>query len=98
MRVDPSGSHVPLTAAAAQPPKSPAADAPAPSASPAAGSSAEYRPTADLTRLMEALRGYPENREATVAAVLARLAAGEFDTPKAAADTARAMLGSESGQ
>ena len=96
MRVDPSGSHVPLTAAA-PPPKSPSAEAPAAVGS-AAGSAAEYRPTADLTRLMEALRGYPENREATVAAVLARLAAGEFDTPKAAADTARAMLGSESGQ
>lgn len=88
MRVDPSGSHVPLTATgtAPAPSKTTTPDAPA------AGDS-QYKPTADLTRLMEALRGYPEKREATVAAVLARLAAGEFDTPQAAADTARAMLG-----
>jgi hypothetical protein len=88
MRVDPSGTHVPLTAAGAAP--RPAA---APSAeAPAAPAPTVFRPTTDLTRLMEALRGYPESREATVAAVLARLAAGEFDTPRAAADTARAML------
>lgn len=91
MRVDPSGSHVPLPPAAATPP---AAKAPAssetPAASPEAGS--HYKRTADLTRLMEALRGFPENRDKTVAGVLARLAAGEFDTPQAAADTARAML------
>ncbi|MBX9582083.1 MAG: hypothetical protein K2X87_17395 [Gemmataceae bacterium] len=91
MRVDPSGSHVPLTAAnaAPAPPKPAAPDAGAP-----AGAS-QFKPTADLTRLMEALRGYPEHREQTVAAVLARLAAGEFDTPQAAADTARAMMGGE---
>lgn len=94
MRVDPSGSHVPLSAATAPPPKSASTEAPAAS-NPATAGPAEYRPTADLTRLMEALRGYPEARQETVAAVLARLAAGEFDTPQAAADTARAMLGGE---
>ena len=89
MRVDPSGSHVPLPPAAATPAPSKAPSADAPATPPAS----QFKPTTDLTRLMEALRGYPEKREETVAAVLARLAAGEFDTPRAAADTARAMLG-----
>lgn len=93
MRVDPSGSHVPLPPAAATPAPSKAPGSSETPATPPAGS--EYKRTADLTRLMEALRGFPENRDKTVAGVLARLAAGEFDTPQAAADTARAMLGDQ---
>lgn len=88
MRVDPSGSHQPLPAAP------PAARKPTGSAASAADSKpGAFTPTADLAGLLSAVRDTPEVRAEVVAAAAARVAAGEFDTPEAAADTARAMLG-----
>jgi hypothetical protein len=51
-----------------------------------------FAPTGELARLIAIASSSPEVRTELVANVAARLAAGEFDTPQAAADTARAML------
>lgn len=45
-----------------------------------------------FTELLAALRALPDVRPEIVAAVTARLAAGELDSPQAAADTAEALL------
>lgn len=51
-----------------------------------------FAPTGELARLIAIASSAPEVRTDLVADVAKRLAAGEFDTPQAATDTARAML------
>jgi len=51
-----------------------------------------FQPTADLTKLLAAVRAAPDVRADAVASAAARLAAGAYDTPEAAGDAARAYL------
>jgi len=54
-----------------------------------------FQPTADLTKLLAAVRETPDVRADAVASAAARLAAGAYDTPEAAGDAARALLADE---
>ncbi len=90
MRVEPSG---------VQPqPTRPANSSPVRSAdkagdgAPAAAAAGGFEPTGELARLISIASNAPEVRADLVANVAQRLAAGEFDSPEAAAATARAML------
>jgi hypothetical protein len=49
----------------------------------------------ELTRLIDLVRQQPDVREDVLAAVRQRLAAGAYDTPEAADQTARAILGAD---
>lgn len=92
MRVDPSGSHTPITQTAANP-----AARPAGKGTSAAGSAPDtgaFTLTEELAGLLAAVRQAPEVRAAVVESVAARFAAGEFGTPEAAADAARNLLSS----
>jgi hypothetical protein len=91
MRVDPSG-NIPV-------PQTPAKAAPreAGKAAESAGSSSTpdleaFAPTGELAKLLEAVKQTPEVRTDVIESVAARLAAGEFNTPEAAGDAARALL------
>lgn len=90
MRVEPSGVQPqpsrPTSGAAVR-----SADKAGEGAAPAAAAGG-FAPTAELARLIAIASSAPEVRTDLVADVAKRLAAGEFDTPQAAADTARAML------
>jgi hypothetical protein len=83
MRVEPSTGPTP-------PP--PAGPKPASRSSAPAAEAEEFAPTGELARLLEAVRGTPDVRADVVADVAARLAAGELDTPAAAAGAARGLL------
>ncbi|HEX4608164.1 MAG TPA: hypothetical protein VH092_08155 [Urbifossiella sp.] len=92
MRIEPSGVQ-PQQVRAQAGSQTRAADKPTDSAAaPAAAPAGGYAPTGELARLLGATKQSPDVRPDVVASVSARLAAGEFDTPGAAADTARAML------
>jgi hypothetical protein len=89
MRVEPSGVQPqPTRAATGSPVRS--SDKTGDTAAPAAAGG--FAPTGELARLIAIAGSAPEVRADLVANVAERLAAGEFDTPAAAADTARAML------
>ncbi|MBA4065272.1 MAG: hypothetical protein C0501_16485 [Isosphaera sp.] len=86
MRVVPSGGPTP------PPPPTPSTG-PRPAARATDPAEAEeFAPTGELARLLEAVRQAPDVRADVVADVAARLAAGELDTPAAAADAARGLL------
>ncbi len=88
MRIEPTGSP-PVAPKAANP-------TPRPAAPPASGSSegGAFAPSGDLAALLAAVRSTPDVRPDAVAAAGAQLAAGGLTTPQAAADTAKALLGS----
>jgi hypothetical protein len=52
-----------------------------------------FAPTGELAALLTAVSQSPDERADVIESVAARLAAGEFNTPEAAADAARNLLG-----
>jgi DNA-directed RNA polymerase sigma subunit (sigma70/sigma32) len=91
VNVSPSGTYQAVARPAVTP--APAADSGAGSPAPAAAGDAVFTQTDQLTKLLAAVREAPEVRADVVAAIAERLAAGEFDTPAAAAAAAQNLLG-----
>lgn len=91
MRIDPTGINPqPVRSSGSTPARG--ADRPADAAGPAATDPTSFTLTGDLARLLSAVRNAPEVRAEVVEATATKLAAGELDTPAAAADTARSVL------
>lgn len=89
MRIDPTGNPTPPAAA----PAARATSRPAEGTVSAGANGAEgFEVTGELASLLAAVRRAPEVRADVVAEIAARAAAGEFNTPEAAADAAKAML------
>jgi hypothetical protein len=89
MRIDPTGSPPVAPKAVGSTPRAAAR----PSDAPGATSEAEsFELTGELAAILAGVRQSPEVRAEVIESVAARLAAGELDTPEAAADTARALL------
>jgi hypothetical protein len=86
MRIDPLGTPPPLQ----KPTAGSAPRAAAPADAPAAETG--FAPTSELAALLMAVSQSPEVRADVIESVAARLVTGEFDTPQAAADAARALL------
>lgn len=91
MRVDSTNASpiLPKALGATPPPAARAGDTPG-----AVGESESFAPSADLAALLVAVRQSPEVRADVIESAAAKLAAGAFDTPEAAADAARALLDS----
>lgn len=94
MRIDPTGAQPSVPQAATTKPSTrPANPAPVPVAAP--GSSEEFALTGQLASLLSAVRQFPEVRPDVVAIAAARLAAGDFNTPQAAAAAAAAIVNAQ---
>ncbi len=88
MRIDPAGNFSPVT-------QSGVVGRPSTSTNQATAAPVEgevFAPTSELAQLLSAVRLSPEVRTEVIENVAARLAAGELDSPEAAAATARALL------
>jgi len=91
MKIDPNSGLPPISPATPERPERPSGDAQKGSVDVTA-----FLPTAVLTGLLTQLRGEPDVRDAVVAQARQRVAKGDLMTPAAAADTASAILGSQS--
>ncbi|SRR6266542_1464777 len=91
MRVDPLGTPPPLKQTAATTAPRTARSTESSNAGTVADAGS-FTPTSELAALLTAVKQAPEVRAEVIESVAARLAAGELDTPEAAADTARALL------
>ena len=90
MRIDPLGTPTPLSQTPGPAPKTAARTG---DGSGAVSDPNSFTPTGELAALLSAVRQSPDERADVIESASARLAAGEFNTPAAAADTARNMLG-----
>lgn len=91
MRIDPTGSPPVAPKAVGSTPR---ATARSTDTAGAAAEAESFELTGELAALLAGVRQAPEVRAEVIESVAARLAAGELDTPEAAADTARALLAS----
>jgi hypothetical protein len=92
MNVSPSGTYQLVSRPAVPPAAAPDTASQGAPAVPLSGEDAVYTQTDQLTRLLAAVRESPEVRADVVTSIAARLAAGDFDSPAAAADAARNLL------
>ncbi|VTR96404.1 unnamed protein product [Gemmata massiliana] len=96
MRIEPSGAQqtapqqTPAVRSSNRTSETAPVVAPQPTAQP--GSTKEFALTGKLATLLAAVRQSPEVRPDVVAVAAARLAAGDFNTPEAAAAAARSMV------
>ncbi len=94
MRIEPTGAQ-PVVPQAPAPRPGPRASDPAPVPVAAPGSAEEFALTGQLAALLSAVREFPEVRPDVVAVATARLAAGDFNTPQAAAAAAAAIVAAQ---
>ena len=100
MRIDPTNNPTSSVPTPAARPNSRAAES-----TPATGTTATtstapasgFVVTGELASLLAAVRRSPETRAEVVAEITARAATGEFNTPQAAADTAKAIINEANG-
>jgi hypothetical protein len=92
MRIEPTGTPpvAPKAVDSAPRPGTKATD----SAPGTAGDAGSFSLSNDLTALLAAVRQTPDVRTEVIDSAAANLAAGVFDSPQAAADAAKALLGS----
>ena len=98
MRIEPTGAQPAIPQVPTTRPNTRAAD-PAPVAAPvpvaAPGSAEEFALTGQLAALLSTVREFPAVRPDVVAVAVARLAAGDFNTPQAAATAAVAVVAAQ---
>jgi hypothetical protein len=95
MRIDGYGLNGVPSKATEKPAGVTPSDAKPAAAAPGADAAGDFVRSAELTRLIDLVRQQPDVREDVLAAVRQRLAAGAYDTPEAADQTARAILGAD---
>ncbi len=90
MRIDSTGNPVPPAPTPAT--RAGARTTESTSGASAAGGTEAFEVTGELASLLAAVRRAPDVRADVVREVAARAAAGEFNTPEAAADAAKKLL------
>ena len=94
MRIEPTGVQPAVPQTVATRPNTRTADA-APVAVAAPGSAEEFALTGQVAALLASVRQSPEVRPDVVSVAAARLAAGDFNTPQAAAAAASAIANAQ---